>query len=321
MEVEKESVKIDESPTHKDGVSKLAANSAKQSKNFLNLKKLDSIIDGTEGEESENFYQPIKTPNKKDRQVDFSSDKLSLSKEPPSTSAKTVKEPVCEMKVFTYPNEQYNGEVDENFVRNGYGIYAYNNGDIYEGDFVDGLREGNGEYMYNDGSFYRGAWKEDKKHGQGSYKFDKYEFDGEWADDKLKNGFTFKVNKFIKHHGDDEMEDFDEKSSEESLDLDPDRIDDDDYVREKIAEHYKYIQSKDYKIDIDLYHINTGDSKSNLLNKIMANRLPTLVMEENSLGHTHNCEFAKYEVHKEDDEASFKCHCNKFKKQNCSISN
>ena len=37
---------------------------------------------------------------------------------------------------------------------------AYVNGDIYEGDFLDGIREGRGKYYYaSNGDKYDGEWK------------------------------------------------------------------------------------------------------------------------------------------------------------------
>jgi len=37
---------------------------------------------------------------------------------------------------------------------------SYSNGDIYEGDFLDGIREGRGKYLYaTNGDKYDGEWK------------------------------------------------------------------------------------------------------------------------------------------------------------------
>jgi hypothetical protein len=224
-----------------------------------------------------------------------------------------------ELKVFTYPDEEYNGELDENYVRNGYGIYKYDNGDIYEGDFVEGLREGQGEYLYNDGSVYRGSWKEDKKHGSGSYKFDKFEFDGQWENDILRSGFTFKVNKFIRHPRGENDSDFNEnydyslnESNDDSFELDPDRIDDDDYVKEEIAKRYALIQSREYNIDIDLYHIKTGDNKTILMDKLIKNRLPVYEGPSSSQ-HQPYCDLYKYSMSPENS-LNINCRCKNSKK-------
>ena len=44
----------------------------------------------------------------------------------------------------------------------GKGIYYYNNGDRYEGDFRNHKKEGKGIYYYNDGDRYEGDFRNDK---------------------------------------------------------------------------------------------------------------------------------------------------------------
>ena len=46
-------------------------------------------------------------------------------------------------------------------------MWTESNGDVYEGQFVDGLKEGFGVYIWASGSKYEGNWKAGKKHGQG----------------------------------------------------------------------------------------------------------------------------------------------------------
>ena len=46
----------------------------------------------------------------------------------------------------------------------GQGTATYENQDIYEGDFIDGIREGTGIYRYNKtGNRYEGGWLENKR--------------------------------------------------------------------------------------------------------------------------------------------------------------
>ena len=40
----------------------------------------------------------------------------------------------------------------------GKGVFTYENGDIFKGEFVNGKREGYGECSWSDGSFYFGYW-------------------------------------------------------------------------------------------------------------------------------------------------------------------
>jgi hypothetical protein len=90
--------------------------------------------------------------------------------------------------------EEYIGEVIEGNIREGWGIFKYSNGDIYEGYFKNGVREGKGEYRYRDGSVYRGEWFNDMKNGYGTFQVDKKEFDGIWQDDNFKEGMIYKIN-------------------------------------------------------------------------------------------------------------------------------
>lgn len=92
-------------------------------------------------------------------------------------------------------NESYYGEkINTNSTRiNGYGIYRYKNGDIYEGDFVEGKRKGLGEYIYKDKSYYRGEWDNDCKNGRGVYCKNAKEFNGLWRDNNFVSGFIFEI--------------------------------------------------------------------------------------------------------------------------------
>lgn len=290
---------------------------------FMPMEIIEEVVESEEAEKE--FVEKMSTPLKYEK--GFSRSRVfNIMETPimPSTSAKTTKEPTMTAKVYTYPSECYDGELDEEFVRNGYGIYEYHNGDIYEGEFLEGQRHGKGEYLYCDGAVYRGYWREDAKHGKGSFKYDKYEFDGEWEDDVLINGFTFKINTFIRmrsekdYLGEEEYEhndsDINGSRSSDSVDIDPDRVDDDEYVRQILAERYKSIHSKDYNIDIDLYHIKSGDNKTNLMNKILTNRLPTFE-EESETVHDEYCELYREQLAGGSPiRSNYKCHCIKFKK-------
>jgi len=93
-------------------------------------------------------------------------------------------------------NETYQGELikfNDKYIRKGYGIYHYENGDIYEGEWDNNEKSGVGEYIYSDGSVYRGEWLNDKKQGKGTLFANSLEFEGEWEDDDLKNAFVFSL--------------------------------------------------------------------------------------------------------------------------------
>ena len=50
---------------------------------------------------------------------------------------------------------------------NGKGKMVYDNGNMYEGDFVTGEKDGQGTYTYKDGGYYTGAWKNNLENGYG----------------------------------------------------------------------------------------------------------------------------------------------------------
>ena len=41
----------------------------------------------------------------------------------------------------------------------------YENGNIYDGELVDGKKEGFGKMTYKNGNVYEGQWKNDQKNG------------------------------------------------------------------------------------------------------------------------------------------------------------
>ena len=71
-------------------------------------------------------------------------------------------------QVIKYDNGKYIGQV-VNGLREGKGIYYFNNGDRYEGDFKNDNKEGKGIYYWNNGDRYEGDWKNDNKEGKGIY--------------------------------------------------------------------------------------------------------------------------------------------------------
>ena len=52
---------------------------------------------------------------------------------------------------------------------NGNGIYYYECGDKYEGNWKNGKREGNGICYYGNGDVYNGEWKNSKKKWERNY--------------------------------------------------------------------------------------------------------------------------------------------------------
>jgi len=65
----------------------------------------------------------------------------------------------------------------------------YENGEIYDGFMVDGLKEGEGTYTYANKDVFIGVWRDDQKH-MGRYIYhDGCVFEGEFKE----NGISFGV--------------------------------------------------------------------------------------------------------------------------------
>ena len=52
-------------------------------------------------------------------------------------------------------------------TKNGWGVYIYDDGSVYEGYFKKGMKDGYGKYTMTDGSFYEGQFMKDKFDGYG----------------------------------------------------------------------------------------------------------------------------------------------------------
>ena len=67
-------------------------------------------------------------------------------------------------------SEYDNGDKYEGYYvngkRNGKGTYTYANGDVYEGDYINDMRYGNGKMAYCDGTVEEGKWDDDKFVGE-----------------------------------------------------------------------------------------------------------------------------------------------------------
>ena len=143
------------------------------------------------------------------------------------TSSKTASYSAADSsKVKIINGNSYEGEYNENGQLHGKGVCRYSSGDVYEGDFKNGVRDGIGTYRHKDGAVYTGEYKDDKCNGQGKYVYtngDVYEggfkdghrhghgvyrhkngavYEGEYKDGKCcgygeyvySNGDTFKGN-------------------------------------------------------------------------------------------------------------------------------
>ena len=88
-------------------------------------------------------------------------------------------------------NGKYVGDVI-NGIKEGYGVFKFKNGDIYEGYYKNNEKDGKGILKYHDGDIYDGYFKNGKREGKGIYTFnngDKYE--GKYKNDNREEEGTY----------------------------------------------------------------------------------------------------------------------------------
>lgn len=64
-------------------------------------------------------------------------------------------------------------------LKNGYGKEIFENGDVYDGNYVNNKFDGKGVYTWKTGAIYSGEFVEGKRQGKGIWKTDK---DGDEGD-------------------------------------------------------------------------------------------------------------------------------------------
>lgn len=52
--------------------------------------------------------------------------------------------------------------------KHGHGIFSWESGNVYKGNYKEDERDGYGEMYWTDGSQYKGDWKKGVQHGYGS---------------------------------------------------------------------------------------------------------------------------------------------------------
>ncbi|KAL3805306.1 hypothetical protein HJC23_009013 [Cyclotella cryptica] len=72
-------------------------------------------------------------------------------------------------RLIKVPGGEYYGQVNNNGQKHGRGKMIYDNGNEYEGTWVNNKRDGNGTTKYASGNMYVGSWKEGKRHGFGVF--------------------------------------------------------------------------------------------------------------------------------------------------------
>jgi len=272
-------------------------------------------------------------------------EKFSQLKTMASTSKKKQKDTSYFVKINTNKYEYYEGEVDENFHRSGWGLYKYHNDDVFEGEFKNGLRNGMGEYRYKDGWSYIGTWTNDKKSGEGVIISDNKEFSGKWVNDHIESGIKYTINEYKKDDSKNGLGEFNKSipywESNKSLNSynpiynsSPDTVShfeldsfqsDESESEDKILEeikiireihnNWKFLDSTDFKFDLELSTLKEKMKKST--NETDINKTTKESAEkESSLCYFNH--FKKYFSDDNPEEAlkhSIKCHCDVFLSQ------
>jgi len=68
-----------------------------------------------------------------------------------------------------FADGSYTGTLDKSGKKNGKGIYRWNNGSIYDGEYRNDLRHGKGRFMWANGESYIGDYRNDERTGKGIY--------------------------------------------------------------------------------------------------------------------------------------------------------
>lgn len=108
----------------------------------------------------------------------------------------------CRSNVIDFGDGRYEGDFNKEGQRHGEGIYDWNNGDRYEGQFRHGKRHGKGTFVWANGDKFKGDYRNGKRHGRGSYKWTNgASYDGQYAYGKRNGRGTFDAEDGSRYDG------------------------------------------------------------------------------------------------------------------------
>eukprot|EP01031_Cornospumella_fuschlensis_P028910 gene28910-34887_t len=105
----------------------------------------------------------------------------------------------------------YDGAMNEQGQRHGYGVMKYTNGDVYEGMWETDKKHGLGKQIHRNGDIYEGEFVHGRKHGKGKYTYasgDSYEggivngMREGWGVYRFVNGSTYTYHTGAQYTGD-----------------------------------------------------------------------------------------------------------------------
>ena len=101
----------------------------------------------------------------------WNKDDSSRSPGPSASQAETPRENYPKQTINLSNGDVYEGQV-LNGKMHGQGTYHFSNGDVYVGNFYMNGRQGKGIYTHSNGAKYVGDFKDGRPHGQGTYYYD-----------------------------------------------------------------------------------------------------------------------------------------------------
>ena len=108
----------------------------------------------------------------------------------------------CKVRIVYANDDIFEGEVDLEGLKEGWGIYLYNNKEKYEGFWQENKIHGYGRYWFQGGEFYEGDWYQGRKEGVGILKFNGGEkYEGEFYRDDFDGKGTFYYSNGDKFEG------------------------------------------------------------------------------------------------------------------------
>ena len=88
-----------------------------------------------------------------------------------------------------YYNGYYEGAVNEKNQPHGKGVFVYNDGERFEGEYRNGKRHGFGTYYFKDGEWFEGEYRKNQRNGRGIHHY----ADGSWEEGDYADGLLVKT--------------------------------------------------------------------------------------------------------------------------------
>jgi len=103
---------------------------------------------------------------------------------------------------LVFSDGSYQGKVNRDGKKHGFGIYRWMDGSIYEGDYQNDVRHGKGRFLWANGESYVGVYLQDERTGKGIYHWpDGSYYDGDFLVGKRHGKGTYHSADGITYQG------------------------------------------------------------------------------------------------------------------------